>query len=126
MKRLGINIDHVATIRNARGEGHPNILNAAKYVMKLGADGFICYETKDDGFVNRQYYPALNVNPLDVTGAGDSLIAGISAGICSGLSIMRSSALGALIASLAVQNMGNIPINKKQLENYIREIQKYE
>ena len=38
MKRLGINIDHVATIRNARGEGHPDILNAAKHVMKLGAD----------------------------------------------------------------------------------------
>tara|TARA_B100000475_G_C14982177_1_gene308733 strand:- start:278 stop:994 length:717 start_codon:yes stop_codon:yes gene_type:complete len=38
MIRLGINIDHVATIRNARGEDHPNILKAAKFVMKNGAD----------------------------------------------------------------------------------------
>ncbi len=38
MIRLGINIDHVATIRNARGEDHPNILKAAKYVMKNGAN----------------------------------------------------------------------------------------
>ena len=35
MKRLGINIDHVATIRNARGEGHPDILNAAKEMILL-------------------------------------------------------------------------------------------
>ena len=38
MIRLGINIDHIATLRNARGEDHPNILNAAKFVMKNGAD----------------------------------------------------------------------------------------
>ena len=38
MIRLGVNIDHVATLRNARGEDHPNILNAAKFVMKNGAD----------------------------------------------------------------------------------------
>ena len=37
MIRLGINIDHVATLRNARGEDHPNILKIAKYVMKNGA-----------------------------------------------------------------------------------------
>ena len=38
MIRLGINIDHIATLRNARGENHPDILKAAKYVMKNGAD----------------------------------------------------------------------------------------
>ena len=38
MIRLGINIDHVATLRNARGEDHPNLLKAAKFVMKNGAD----------------------------------------------------------------------------------------
>ena len=38
MKRLGVNIDHVATIRNARGESHPNPLDAAKFVKKAGAD----------------------------------------------------------------------------------------
>jgi pyridoxine 5-phosphate synthase len=38
MKRLGINIDHVATLRNARGELHPDPLYAAKFVKKNGAD----------------------------------------------------------------------------------------
>ena len=38
MTKLGINIDHVATLRNARGEGHPNILEIAKIVKNSGAD----------------------------------------------------------------------------------------
>jgi len=38
MKRLGINIDHIATLRNARDENHPNIVSAAKFAIKCGAD----------------------------------------------------------------------------------------
>ncbi len=38
MIRLGVNIDHVATIRNARGENHPEIEYTARHVMKSGAD----------------------------------------------------------------------------------------
>ena len=38
MSRLGINIDHVATLRNARGEDHPNILEIAKIVKSSGAN----------------------------------------------------------------------------------------
>ena len=36
--RLGVNIDHVATLRNARGEGYPSIKNAALECIKAGAD----------------------------------------------------------------------------------------
>ena len=36
--RLGINIDHVATIRNARGGSHPDPIRAARYAAKAGAD----------------------------------------------------------------------------------------
>ena len=36
--KLGINIDHVATLRNARGENHPDVLRAAKIVEQAGAD----------------------------------------------------------------------------------------
>ena len=34
--RLGINIDHVATLRNARGENYPEVVEAAKIVEKSG------------------------------------------------------------------------------------------
>ena len=36
MIRLGINIDHVATLRNARGEIHPDPISAAKFVKMWG------------------------------------------------------------------------------------------
>ena len=36
--RLGVNIDHVATIRNARGEIYPDPLKAAMLAQKSGAD----------------------------------------------------------------------------------------
>ena len=35
MKRLGLNIDHVATIRNARGGTHPEPINVAKQAISL-------------------------------------------------------------------------------------------
>ena len=36
--RLGINIDHVATLRNARGENYPEVTEAARIVENCGAD----------------------------------------------------------------------------------------
>ena len=47
MKRLGVNIDHVATLRNARGEFHPDPLNAAKFVKKAGADSITIHLRED-------------------------------------------------------------------------------
>ena len=47
MKRLGVNIDHIATIRNARGEFHPDPLYAAKYVMNNGADSITIHLRED-------------------------------------------------------------------------------
>ena len=47
MKRLGVNIDHVATLRNARGEFHPDPIYAAKYVNKIGADSVTIHLRED-------------------------------------------------------------------------------
>ena len=47
MKRLGVNIDHVATIRNARGESHPDPFYAAKFVKKAGADSVTIHLRED-------------------------------------------------------------------------------
>ena len=45
--RLGINIDHIATLRNARGELHPNPVKAAKYVKKAGAHSVTIHLRED-------------------------------------------------------------------------------
>ena len=47
MKRLGVNIDHVATIRNARGEKHPSIIKAALSAIKYGADSITVHLRED-------------------------------------------------------------------------------
>ena len=47
MKRLGVNIDHVATLRNARGEFHPDPYLAAKFVKKQGADSITIHLRED-------------------------------------------------------------------------------
>ena len=47
MRRLGVNIDHIATLRNARGEFHPDPLYAAKFVKKYGADSITIHLRED-------------------------------------------------------------------------------
>ncbi len=45
--RLGVNIDHVATIRNARGGGHPDPVHAARIAEAAGADGVTAHLRED-------------------------------------------------------------------------------
>ncbi len=45
--RLGVNIDHVATIRNARGGDHPDPLRAAEIAVEAGADGITAHLRED-------------------------------------------------------------------------------
>ncbi len=45
--RLGVNIDHVATVRNARGGRHPDPLRAAEIAIAAGADGITAHLRED-------------------------------------------------------------------------------
>ena len=45
--RLGVNIDHIATIRNARGENHPDPYKAAIQALKYGADSITIHLRED-------------------------------------------------------------------------------
>lgn len=47
MSRLGVNIDHVATIRQARGVMYPDPVTAAGIVELAGADGIVCHLRED-------------------------------------------------------------------------------
>ncbi len=56
--RLGVNIDHVATIRNARGGEHPDPVRAAEIVARVGGDGITAHLREDrrhirDGDIER-------------------------------------------------------------------------
>ena len=45
--RLGVNIDHVATIRNARGGDHPDPMRAVRIVEAAGGDGITVHLRED-------------------------------------------------------------------------------
>jgi pyridoxine 5-phosphate synthase len=47
MARLGVNIDHVATVRQARGVKYPDPITAAGIVELAGADGIVCHLRED-------------------------------------------------------------------------------
>jgi len=94
--------------------------NSKNMLIKLGSDGFIAYGNSN--YNERQNFPALSVNPVDVSGAGDSLFAAMSTSLSSGSSLMEASVIGTCMASLAVQEIGNIPISKEMLSNYMSDI----
>tara|TARA_B100001059_G_scaffold233640_1_gene274137 strand:+ start:571 stop:1296 length:726 start_codon:yes stop_codon:yes gene_type:complete len=50
--RLGVNIDHVATVRNARGENYPSPLRAALLAQKNGADSVTVHLREDRRHIN--------------------------------------------------------------------------
>ena len=51
-RRLGVNIDHVATVRNARGELYPSPLRAALMSEKYGADSITIHLREDRRHIN--------------------------------------------------------------------------
>ena len=65
MKRLGVNIDHIATLRNARGENHPNVISAAKLAMNCGAD-LITIHLREDRRHIRDYDLKKILNSLKI------------------------------------------------------------
>ncbi len=52
MLRLGVNIDHVATLRNARGGVHPCPVDAARLAIEAGADGITAHLREDRRHIN--------------------------------------------------------------------------
>ena len=67
--RLGVNIDHVATVRNARGTNYPDPLVAAKIVKEAGGDGITAHLREDRRHIVDQDITRLkqqNILPLNL------------------------------------------------------------
>tara|TARA_B100001029_G_C15022729_1_gene431643 strand:- start:149 stop:868 length:720 start_codon:yes stop_codon:yes gene_type:complete len=62
--RLGVNIDHVATLRNARGEFHPDPYDVAKKVIKYGADSITIHLREDRRHIKDKDLKILSRNKL--------------------------------------------------------------
>ena len=67
--RLGVNIDHVATVRNARGTNYPDPVKAAKIVKEAGGDGITAHLREDRRHIIDQDIISLkqkNILPLNL------------------------------------------------------------
>ena len=93
--------------------------NAQNLIMKLGSDGFIIYAKAKDTEIFSQPFPALVPNPVDVTGAGDALLAAMAVGMSIKEDTLCTAAIACCQASLAVKTMGNVPIDFKDLNKEI-------
>ena len=92
-----------------------------RLIVKLAADGFIAYDRDSKGRMISQPFPALSVNPLDVAGAGDSVLAVMATGLANRQEMMPTAALACCMAALAVESMGNIPIGIDRLKSLVKE-----
>jgi rfaE bifunctional protein kinase chain/domain len=91
-------------------------------IITLGANGFIAYHNYDGAGIASQHFPALCANPIDVAGAGDTLISAMALGCCTRAGFMKSAALGTCAAAISVNRIGNIPVTLRELKTYVREI----
>jgi len=101
-----------------------NLISTTKsemLIMKLGAQGFIAFDPNLEG-ITSQSFPALSSNPVDVSGAGDSLLAVMATALSTEKKFMSAAALGCCMSAIAVENMGNNPISALQLKDFLNNL----
>jgi len=96
-----------------------NVTQVENLLLTLGASGFIAYVNEGEQGHSSQHFPALCQNPLDVAGAGDTLLSTFVTSLCAGNNLMESAALGACASAIAVARLGNTPITTKELLAYL-------
>lgn len=90
--------------------------NSKNIFLKLGKEGLLIhsYDEKKQTYFNDRI-PSLNPVPVDVNGAGDSMMIIGSMALASGANIWEAALLGSLASSVQISRIGNNPINKNEL-----------
>ena len=92
--------------------------NAKNIFLKIGEEGVLIHAettTPESWLTDR--IPALNPAPIDVAGAGDSMLIVSAMALAGGSSIWEAAALGSIAAAIQVSRIGNTPLNVKELIN---------
>jgi rfaE bifunctional protein kinase chain/domain len=107
----------------AQNEGLPvigaRLLAAAKAkrgFITLGPTGLLVFDHADEEFgMQSDQLPALNRNPADVAGAGDSLLIASSMSLALGASTFEAAYLGSVAAAIQTSRVGNVPIKQSEI-----------
>jgi sugar/nucleoside kinase (ribokinase family) len=91
-------------------------MNVASILLKLGSDGVLVHGTDEKGKVMAtDAIPSLNPNPVDTSGAGDSMLAAASLALAIERNLSKAGLLGSVTAAVQISRTGNIPIEQANL-----------
>ena len=91
-------------------------MNVASILLKLGSDGVLVHGTDAQGkIMATDAIPSLNPNPVDTSGAGDSMLAAASLALAIERNLSKAGLLGSVTAAVQISRTGNIPIEQANL-----------
>ena len=97
-----------------------NHLGAKNILLKLGSDGVLIHGTDESNTLKpTDALPSLNQNPIDTSGAGDSMLAASSLALRTLADLPKAGLIGTLSAAIQISRIGNVPISQSELLNSI-------
>jgi rfaE bifunctional protein kinase chain/domain len=92
------------------------LILARSIILKLGADGVLLSGTDSKGEpIRMDALPSFNSNPVDTSGAGDSLLSAAALSLAVDRDIYKAGLIGSLAASIQISRIGNVPIQQEHL-----------
>jgi bifunctional ADP-heptose synthase (sugar kinase/adenylyltransferase) len=95
-------------------------MKSRNILLKLGSDGVLLhgYNTKNE-LVRTDQVPALNKYPVDVSGAGDSMLASSALLLARDENLYAAGYLGSIVSAIQVSRLGNIPVSAREVEEIL-------
>lgn len=96
-------------------------MNSKNLLLKMGGDGvLISAENIHGEMLATDEISAINKNPVDTSGAGDSMLAGASLALASGATIYEAALIGSVLAGIQVGRVGNVPISQETVNSLLQ------
>lgn len=97
-------------------------LSAANVIITLGADGALMLDFSNPQKPRLSSLPALNKNPVDVSGAGDLLLVTTSLLKQIGCDLWHASLMGMVASAIHISQVGNKPVDMQKVRQYLDQI----
>lgn len=96
-------------------------LNSTHLLLKMGGDGVLISGQGQGGeTLATDEIAAINRNPIDSSGAGDSMLAGASLALACGATIYEAALIGSVLAGIQVGRLGNVPITQETVKSILQ------
>jgi rfaE bifunctional protein kinase chain/domain len=96
-------------------------LNSKNLLLKMGGDGVLISAQDDSGqMLSTDEIAPVNKNPVDTSGAGDSMLAGASLALATGATVYEAALIGSVLAGIQVGRLGNIPITQETVNSILQ------